>query len=84
MACSTRFIKGCAGKVKHKTSLGAEYALSENRQNKNAEVYKCTECGFFHIGTQAKKKSKILKIDIRQKDDNGHNRKYKTIRKMKY
>lgn len=31
MPCSTRFIKGCAGKVKHKEFLGAEYALSENR-----------------------------------------------------
>lgn len=84
MPCSTRFIKGCAGKVKHKEFLGADYALSENRQNKNAEVYKCKECGFFHIGTSANKKSKILKIDNKTKGNNEHKRKYKNVRKFKY
>jgi hypothetical protein len=84
MPCSTRFIKSCAGKVKHKTILGAEYALAENRQNKNASVYKCKECDFFHIGTSATKKSKKLKLDHKQKGNNEHKRKYKTVKKFKY
>lgn len=84
MPVSSSFLKGCAGKVKHKTYLGAEYALDNNRQNKNAQIYKCKECKHFHIGTFAKKKSKILKIDIRKKENKEHKRKYKSIRKMKY
>jgi len=55
---SQKFINGCAGKVQHKTHLGAAYALDHNRQNKLADIYKCKECGFFHIGTQKKNKSK--------------------------
>lgn len=84
MSCSIRFIKSCAGKVQHKTILGAEYALSTNRNNKNATIYKCKECGFFHIGTPAKNKSKKLKLDYKQKGNNEHKRKYKSVKKFRY
>lgn len=85
MACSTRFIKSCAGKVKHKTLLGAEYARDSNPQNKDANVYQCIECGFYHIGTLDKKKSKKLRLNHRQqKGNNEHKRKYNYVRKFKY
>lgn len=85
MACSTRFIKSCAGKVQHKSFLGAEYALANNSNNKNAAIYTCKECGFFHIGTPAKNKSKKVKLDHKkQKGNNEHKRKYKSVKKFKY
>ena len=79
-----RFMHGCAGKVKHKCFLGAEYALSDNPNNTNADIYRCGECGFFHIGTRANKKKNNPKLKVRNKEDNGHNKKYRTIKKMKY
>lgn len=85
MACSTRFIKSCAGKVQHKTLLGAEYALKTNANDRNAQIYPCDQCGFFHIGTLANKKSKKIKLDHKkQKGNNEHKRKYKSVRKFRY
>lgn len=84
MAIDYSFLKRCAGKIKHKTKLGAEYALSVNVNNKNANIYKCKDCGFFHIGTPAKNKSKKIKLDKKQKGNNEHKRKYKTVRKFRY
>lgn len=79
-----RFLHGCAGKVKHKSFLGAEYALSDNPNNTNADIYKCGECGFYHIGTKAHKKKNSPKVKSKKKEDNGHNKKYRNIKKMKY
>ena len=85
MACSTRFIKSCAGKVAHKTLLGAEYALKHNTTDRNAQIYPCDECGCFHIGTMANKKSKKQKLDRKKaKGNNEHKRKYKSVRKFRY
>lgn len=81
---SRRFLRGCAGKTKHKTFLGAEYALFDNTNNSNADIYKCKDCGFFHIGTRANKKNNSPKVISKKKEDNGHNKKYRTIGKMKY
>lgn len=81
---STRFLNGCAGKIQHKAYIAAEYALENNQQNKNASIYKCKECSFFHIGTIAKKKSKKPRVKNVQKVNNEHKKKYKTVKKMKY
>jgi hypothetical protein len=82
---TTKFMNGCAGKVQHRTFLGAEYALDHNRQNKNADIYKCKECGFFHIGTQKKNKSKKrIRFKNPEKVNNEHKKKYKSVKKMKY
>lgn len=84
MACSERFLKGCAGKVQHKTFLGAEASMMLHTQNRNATIYPCEECGFFHIGTPAKKKSKRVRQDKKQKANNEHKKKYKNVKKFKY
>ena len=85
MACSTRFLKSCAGKVQHKTYLGAEYSLKNDTNNKNAQIYPCDQCGFFHIGTLVVNKSTKIKLDHKkQKGNNEHKRKYKSVRKFKY
>lgn len=83
MACSTRFIKKCAGKVKHKYISSAEYVLNNNPQEKSASIYKC-DCGYFHIGTLDKNKSSKPKRERKRKDNNEHKRKYKAVRKFKY
>jgi hypothetical protein len=83
MACSNRFLHKCAGKIKHKTLLGAQYALDNNPNAKNANIYKC-DCGFFHIGTPHKKKSKKIRLDRKANDNNEHKKKYKNVRKFKY
>ena len=79
-----RFLHGCAGKVKHKSFLGAEYALMDNPNNTNAEIYECTECKYWHIGTLANKKRKNPKTVSRTKENNEHKKKHKSFRKMKY
>jgi hypothetical protein len=61
----------------------AEYVLTHSSSDKNAEIYEC-QCGFFHIGTLQKNKSKKIKINIKLKGNNEHKRKYKNIRKFKY
>lgn len=85
MACSNKFIKGCAGKSKYKTYMIAEYVFNNSTTDKNAEIYECS-CGYFHIGTQAKNKSKKVKEinNRKQKGNNEHKRKYKNVRKFKY
>jgi hypothetical protein len=52
------FIKGCAGKIQHKTYLSAEFYLDSLHSNSDADIYECSECGFFHIGTQSKNKKR--------------------------
>jgi hypothetical protein len=83
MACSNRFIKKCAGKVKHKNMLSAEYVRDNNPQDKNANIYEC-ECGYYHIGTLVRDKSTKPKRERKIKGNNEHKRKYKTVRKFRY
>lgn len=79
MPCPDKFIKGCAGKVQHKTYLSAEYAKGENRNASLSTIYKCKYCGFFHVGTSKKEKRK-LKIKPKG-DGEEHKRKH---RRFKY
>ena len=52
------FIKGCAGKVQHKSYLSAEFYLTTLHSGTDAGIYECSECGFFHIGTLGDKENK--------------------------
>lgn len=84
MPCSDKYLKGCAGKAKHASFMIAEYVLNNSSVDKNAEIYEC-RCGFFHIGTRAKNKSKKLKTGNKKiKGNNEHKRKYRNVRKFKY
>jgi hypothetical protein len=83
MAFSNKFIKGCAGKVKHEFISSAEYVLANNPEDKNANIYKC-QCGYYHIGTLQKDKSTKPKRKRKSKENNEHKRKYKNVRKFKY
>lgn len=54
-----RYLFGCAGKVKHKTMISAEFALIHDHINEsNCEIYICQFCGFLHIGTLWEEKQK--------------------------
>lgn len=78
MPCPDGFLKGCAGKVKHKTYLGAEYARNENHNSKNSSIYKCKYCSSYHIGTT---KSKKHKLKLKPKGDGEqHKRKHKRFK----
>ncbi len=77
----TVFLKGCAGKVQHKTQLSAEFYLHNINSEKHAEIYNCTQCGFFHIGTIDKNKTKK---PIRNNILNWENEYKIRVRKMRY
>lgn len=79
---SNSFIKQCAGKVKHKSLLGAEYAFANNSQNQNANIYKCKYCLDFHIGTRALQKKKT--ITKKQKGEDECKRKLRKVKKFRY
>lgn len=80
---SNKFIHQCAGKVKHATLIGAQYALECNaQQHKNAEIYVCGSCGFFHIGTYSKLKMPYPKKHKPKEKEAWRNQKPK-IRKFK-
>lgn len=83
MSCDAAFLKQCAGKIKHKSILGAEYALSINRHGKNAQVYKCNICFDYHIGTRAKNKSKNLKIKT-SKGKDEYKRARRKVKRFRY
>lgn len=59
-----KYLNGCAGKVQHKSYLSAEYYLNNINSEKEAEIYECTECGFFHLGTPKQNKSTKSKNKI--------------------
>lgn len=75
-----QYISGCAGKVQHKTRLSAEYYLENINSEKAADIYECTICGFFHIGTRKAKKSKKGKVNKSKLFNDGKIK----IRKFKY
>lgn len=47
--------KKCDGKLAHKSLLSVQYHLDTKSRNANDEWYKCTTCGFYHIGTSGEK-----------------------------
>lgn len=60
-----RYLFGCAGKVRHKTLISAEFALSHDHiSDSNSEIYECQFCGFMHIGTLWEDKGKVkIKVE---------------------
>lgn len=41
---------GCAGKVRHRSKIGACIAVKRTGRNVAMNVYKCPACGFWHLG----------------------------------
>ncbi len=79
MGCNSNFLKGCAGKQKHKNWLAADYFLKNEHADPGAEVYKC-KCGFFHIGSRKLKNgNKIVKYKKRE-NEQQHKRKHKRFK----
>lgn len=80
MACTNDFMKGCAGKMQHKTRLSANYFLEHEHSDGLSAVYKCKICGKFHIGTintiTGKKTTKPKKRNNEEQHKNKH-RKFK-------
>lgn len=70
-----KYLHGCAGKVKHKSRLSAEYFINNRNSKEDAEIYKC-ECGGFHIGSSrdSKSKVKIKKLFDNEQHKNKHKR----------
>ena len=80
MACTNKFLKGCAGKLKHKTWFAADYFLKNEHADPAAQIYKC-QCGFFHIGSRKNKKGKkIIKHKKRESNEQQHKRKHKRFK----
>lgn len=73
-------MNGCAGKVQHKTYLSAEFYLENINSEKAADIYKCSSCSFYHIGTKKAKKSKKGKVRKSKLFNDGKIK----IRKLKY
>lgn len=76
------FMRQCAGKVKHKNLISAEYALNNSTQYQNATIYKCRYCGEFHIGTRIDKKSKT--VTKKSKGKNEYKRELRKVKKFRY
>lgn len=75
-----RYLKGCAGKVQYKNLISAEFVLHNEHTISSADIYKCRDCGFLHIGTSGNKDKKPNQN--RNKIDNEqHKHKHK---KFKY
>lgn len=73
-----KYLHGCAGKVKHKSRLSAEYFINNRHSKEDAEIYQCEECGSFHIGSSRNSKSKIK---IKKSFDNEqHKNKHKRFK----
>lgn len=75
-----KFLNGCAGKTKHKTYLSAEYFLDNRHTATGAKIYKCKQCGHFHIGG-GEEISNITKKHIALLKESEHKNKHK---KFKY
>lgn len=72
------FMKACAGKVQHHNQLSAQYFLDTLHTKSYADIYKCSYCGFYHIGTS--KEKPLVKIKIVKNDDEQHKRKHKRFK----
>jgi|GEM_PF-3124243 len=77
------FLHGCAGKTKHKSYLAAKYFLDNIHTDTGSEVYKCKNCGSFHIGTIRKFKNKT-KTNSSRKEKDEHKQHKQKHKKFKY
>jgi hypothetical protein len=78
MGCDNKFMKGCAGKIKHTNWLAANYFLENEHADPAALIYKC-KCGSFHIGSRLNSGKKIIKHKKRE-NEQQHKRKHKRFK----
>lgn len=65
------FLKSCAGKIKHKSLLAAQYFLDEYHTDELAEIYTCRCCHSFHIGSSGeilRKANHKARVDLQHKN----------------
>lgn len=80
MACTEDFMKGCAGKMQHKTRLSANYFLHNEHSDATAKVYKCKICSKFHIGGDNKIREKKTIKPKKRVNEEQHKRKHKRFK----
>jgi hypothetical protein len=79
MGCNSDFMKGCAGKIKHKTWLAANYFLENEHSDPAAIIYEC-KCGSFHIGSRKLNSGKKIIKHKKKGNEQQHKRKHKRFK----